>query len=88
MNFEAIAARFIPFGPATVCLEKVPDLTGSHRSAVALFIRFKGANAVVERDDDEKVIVKISICPRRTGCRFSVALLDLRRRFADSSECD
>jgi hypothetical protein len=51
---------------------------------LAFLVCFNAADAVIKSDDDEEIIVEILLCRRGTGRRFSIALLDLRVRFADS----
>ena len=67
-----------------VRLEELFDLRIAQRSPIAFLVCFNAAHTVVERDDDEKTVMKISLCPRGARCWFSIALLDLRLRFADS----
>src|SRR4029453_1386735 len=83
-DLESIADRFLPFRAVTVCVQQLPDLPSTHRSAVTFLVRFNPADSIVEGDNDEKILVKISLCRRGTGCRFPIPLPSLRLGFADS----
>src|SRR5262249_14731848 len=86
-NLEVISGRFLPFAPITVCLEQFLDFHTSHRGIVPFLKRLDPADPVVERDDDDKILVRVRFRPARSVCWSAVTLFYLRFRFADSRKC-